>query len=1075
VDGGAQSQQNQVLAALKNHAADLPNLVLLEGEAGVGKSHTLESLAQKLKNPVLVGARDWLPQVLTKAQAWLVNERDAGFLEAARKIAPNVNWARVALDPVLSDRDGLWNVLAHAFERLAKRLGGLHILLEDAHEMSEDDLGALRALYRRSLLGQTPIFLVLSLRPSELDLLEGFKQDAALAGKPSPQKFVLRRLEVAGVNDLICQQLHTKHVPGKLVTWLLERSEGHALYTVELLRHVRESGALRNLGMTWVFEPPKGKGIPKTLEAMLVSRVLNAKNYAQTWRALSVLSVLERVSLKDWATLLKRSFDSMLEITARLEYLGLIREGAQTENVFSLAHPLYAPLVRAQLSETELQSLHLLVLQIDLSLTERAKHARLGTHPKALELIRASLNAALERFQFSQVLLEIDAAFEFELNPAEQLRLLELKSRALVAQTKFAEVLEVPVLFESPDLVDYHAYALARLAKDNEGFEFTNTFINQFENIRYYWTCFPMRLGMKELARERLAQFYLPEFKTSLALWSESWYVRIFEPHRLGRQIELYRSIVEAREGDTRYDIADHKDVLLSLLDYYALLHDFESAEGMLDQLLQIVDQTSDLDTLSNRLCIEGHYYFLRGRYADAHKTLMNAVAAANLSNDPVHQSYAHFYLFKLEYARGNLELARQQLEAFEIVNVAMNNISYDAPRNLEIAWRVKNFKKQNLETEIHGLEIFNAARISLLEHQPAPALEILESWRAETWLDLNGRRVQNELPERAFLRGLSFVMLEQFESAASSFELAGHQATALDHQPLMAEIQLAQALLYFALRDHDRANTLFLSANQRLQATDANGHSLFLKRLFPDLWRHLETEKIPEAQTPRKTGSFLRTFGTFSLERDGVFTPWRASKARALLALLLIASLSETDPRVSKTTLIDALWTEDDDIERSDNKLRVTVKRLREQLGDAAIILAQGGSYQLSDINADVNEFVRALERLDFDAALGWYKGAFLPEIDLEGAEMIRAQLWQRFRDTALRVSYEQPGVVTANLLEKLHAIEPFDLPILERLLRVLNEINDPLRLERTRQTATSAFERELGEIPAELVLLRV
>ena len=151
-----------------------------------------------------------------------------------------------------------------------------------------------------------------------------------------------------------------------------------------------------------------------------------------------------------------------------------------------------------------------------------------------------------------------------------------------------------------------------------------------------------------------------------------------------------------------------------------------------------------------------------------------------------------------------------------------------------------------------------------------------------------------------------------------------------------------------------------------------------------------------------------------------------------------------------------------------------MTLKRLREKLGDAASVHSRDGIYELRDLNADVRHFLRALERLDFEAALGWYRGEFLPKIDVMEAEIVRAQLWQRFRDTALRFSLEQPALVAADLLEKLHRLEPLDATLLERLTGTLRAVNDPFRLEQTLLRARTLFERETGEIPVELLLQR-
>ena len=173
------------------------NLVLLEGEAGLGKSHALRIFANQTSKGLVftTPSSHWLASILRLCQTNLELERDPAFLEAARRIAPDLKWAQVAQAPNLNDQNSLWNAVGYALERLAKRVGGLTLLLEDAHDASADDLGSLRALYRRALLGQAPIQFVITSRPSQHDVLEGFIQDAAIANAPesSPLRLCARR------------------------------------------------------------------------------------------------------------------------------------------------------------------------------------------------------------------------------------------------------------------------------------------------------------------------------------------------------------------------------------------------------------------------------------------------------------------------------------------------------------------------------------------------------------------------------------------------------------------------------------------------------------------------------------------------------------------------------------------------------------------------------------------------------------------------------------------------------------------------------------------------------------------
>jgi AAA ATPase domain len=411
-----------LLAAWHDSSHEKPRLLLLEGAAGIGKSHSLRTFATSIQNALVLSAActGWLATALRAFHPRLESERDPSFLQAARSLTPELSWAQVAHAPALTDQNALWTAVAQAFERLARRSGGLILLLEDAHDAGADDLGALRVLYRRALLGKAPILIALSARPATRDsatrdsatrdsatqdLLEGFGQDAAIADGLAPERLLLSSLDLNGVTALLREHLHSDFLPDDLATWLHARAEGHPLHTLELLRFLRDGGALRQAGSIWVFRAPSGKAVPRQLEAVLQARLLTVQADAQAWLSMSALAVIDRpVTVHEWSKLTRQNTDRIVEIANRLEHWGLLREGLDLgETVFSVAHPLYAPLIRAQLAQPELERLHERSLEVCTNVSERARHARACNHPSANALTLDALEDAQRRFAHSDV------------------------------------------------------------------------------------------------------------------------------------------------------------------------------------------------------------------------------------------------------------------------------------------------------------------------------------------------------------------------------------------------------------------------------------------------------------------------------------------------------------------------------------------------------------------------------------------------------------------------------------------------------------------------------------------------
>ena len=284
------AQQEELLAAWRGAQRNHPRSVLITGEAGLVKSWLTRSLADRLEAErgahATVAAAGLLPGLLRATKGWLEGERSPAFLAAVRRVLPSERW------PVVSGDAGEVNValeIVSALERCAARLGGICLILEDAHWCTGDDLELLRLLHRRALGSKSKLLLVLTARPSPLNLLELLEADASLSDGLAPLHVALERLDGSGVAALAMGVLRCDDAPPELVTWLFERSEGHPLHAQELLRFLIGSGHLRDIGATQLFKQPPPSACPVGLEAVLVARLTAAEREPDLWRGLSAL------------------------------------------------------------------------------------------------------------------------------------------------------------------------------------------------------------------------------------------------------------------------------------------------------------------------------------------------------------------------------------------------------------------------------------------------------------------------------------------------------------------------------------------------------------------------------------------------------------------------------------------------------------------------------------------------------------------------------------------------------------------------------------------------------------------
>jgi tetratricopeptide (TPR) repeat protein len=1068
-----------LLAAWHDSSREHPRLLLLEGMPGLGKSHALRGFAEHTSSlnvlTIAASSTGWLAVMLRTFHVRFESERDPSFLQAARSLTPDLAWAQVAHAPVLTDQNVLWTALAQAFERLARRSGGLILLLEDAHDAGADDLGALRVLYRRALLGKAPILIALSARPptdsTVQDLLEGFGQDAAIADGIAPERLSLSSLDQHGVTALVREHLHSEFLPDGLAVWLHARAEGHPLHTLELLRFLRDGGALRQAGTIWVFRAPSGKAVPRQLEAVLHARLLTVQADAQAWLGMMALAVIDRpVTVHEWSKLTRQNTDRIVEVANRLEHRGLLREGLEVgETVFSVAHPLYAPLIRAQLSQSELERLHERSLEICSDVSERARHARACTHILASDLTLEALEDAQRRFAHSEVVGHAENLLAIE--PGNTIVIARL-SKALFVLGETKRALEVSLGAEIPDapepdhfeMLEIRFHILMRLGRYAEALKTTQ------------YPQWDLLAGTSRL-NQALALMHLERFDQARRVVDDLLFEFPEASARHGKALDILSDIVYS-QGDLRASLevgsraakmlrefGDQQSLAITLTNLGGCCVHFglwDQGRAYLEEAITLFLQRGAFQHVMFARNNLGFLMVESGKYTEARGLLLSVCQQAHAAKETRVEAAALTSLSDLEWQSGHLELAWQyheqaraleQRESADLVDRAhLEALRGNIAAALELA--------DSPQTSFHIQKVAKRARIALLAgHYDRVAVFLDEAQTSEDHA--------TRLAQFGLLRALAFEKLDQRNVAISKLLEAQELAKVAGNSVIELEAHLALALIERRMID---ARTDARS----LAALDADGHTLTIQAALASEWallRDTQAQVLKPASALQRTT--LRTLGLFALERDGQTTILRDSKARDLLAHLLVALLREDGPGVPRSQLIDAIWPESGDPEALEVNFRVTLKRLREKLGDAASVFSRDGIYELRDLNADVTHFLQALERLDFEAALGWYKGEFLPNIDVIDAEIVRAQLWQRFRDMALRSSLEQPAAVAADLLEKLHHLEPLDVTLLERLTGTLRAANDPYRLEQTLSRARTVFERETGEIPVELLVL--
>ena len=348
-------------------------VVLLAGEAGIGKSCIAESLLTRLEGEPHARLRYFCSPHHTHSplHPFITQiERAAGF-EPGSSAGAKLDKLATLLKPAARN---LPQELALIAELLAVPLDGRYpavevgpqqkremtlaalldqldglaaqrpvlILFEDAHWIDPTSFDLLDQTVARA--ADLPVLLVITCRP---DL------QPAWVGQPHVTMLPLSRLGRRDSAGIIGGVTKGKALPNEVVAQILERTDGVPLFIEELTSTLLESGVLRETAESYTLDGPLPPlAIPTTLQASLVARLdrlATVKNVAQIGAVIGREFSHELIGAV--AALSSADLDAALE---RLTASGLIsRRGTPPAAAYSFKHALiqdaaYSTLLRGQ-------------------------------------------------------------------------------------------------------------------------------------------------------------------------------------------------------------------------------------------------------------------------------------------------------------------------------------------------------------------------------------------------------------------------------------------------------------------------------------------------------------------------------------------------------------------------------------------------------------------------------------------------------------------------------------------------------------------------------------------------------
>ena len=388
------------------------SLVLIGGEAGIGKTALADVLCREA---VEMGVRAVTGHCYDRTETLPYGP----WIQIAERVEahPDVNAPLLSgLDDATSQADLFAQARNLLVALSAER--PLMLVLEDLHWADSASLDLLRFVAHG--LAEMPLLLVATYRGEDIDRRHPLTATIPLLVREAPtERLNLRPLDAAAAEMLVRARYDlAAPVAQQLAAYLIERTEGNALFMTELLRSLAEDGVLDRLDGGSFTEIVAQAPVPTLLTQIVDDRLSRLGDESAALLAIAAV-IGQEVPIAVWEAVTAADVETLLTVAERAEAAHLVTATTRGDAI-RFAHALIHDVLYEHVSALRRRRIHLQVADaLAASLSpdpdSMAYHLQQAGDERAAEwLVRAAERAedayalvtATERYEAAITLLD---------------------------------------------------------------------------------------------------------------------------------------------------------------------------------------------------------------------------------------------------------------------------------------------------------------------------------------------------------------------------------------------------------------------------------------------------------------------------------------------------------------------------------------------------------------------------------------------------------------------------------------------------------------------------------------------